>query len=209
MNRLMFALIIFLSVSFFGCIDVPVQKGSPPETKSASGVTKAEAKVKTGADGLTVEQGNVKKRIELENTPGAIKHLYIISAMSGQVIIYSTVDGKVTSSGKRLTPTKVTAQHVATGRYNDDAVVFHYGEKVNIGGNSHRTSEVLQDDGTYGTSIHYLYWWDTRGQYHQHYVSGGQIIHVADQPMPVKNIIINLESTPKSEPEPEPEPENK
>ena len=34
---------------------------------------------------------------------------------------------------------------------------------------------------------------NARGNYHQHYVSGGQIVHIADTPMSVKGIIINME----------------
>lgn len=64
------------------------------------------------------------------------KHLYIISACSGQVIFYSSVYGKVT---------------------------------------------------TYGSSVPYIFWWDTNGIYHQHYISGGQIVHISDQPIEVKS----------------------
>lgn len=202
MNRLsIVALISALGLSM-GCnINRSQTEGSLTPPKSASGVTKTQAKIKTGSDGLTVEQRNVKFRLEQENDPGSIKHLYVISAMSGQVIIYSTVKGKVTSSGKRLTPTKVQAQHVGVSNSSARGSVYSYGQKVNIGGYEHRTSEVLQDDGTYGSSIPYLYWWDTQDRYHQHYVSGGQIIHVGDQPMPVKNITINLEQQKASVPD--------
>ncbi|MFH1661895.1 MAG: hypothetical protein ABIA02_02265 [Candidatus Falkowbacteria bacterium] len=133
-------------------------------------------------DNLIGDTPNIEKRIKLENKPGSIKHFYVISAYSGQVVIYSTVKGKVTSSSKRLTP------------YTASGIV-----PFNIGGDTHYTNEVLQDDGTYGSSIHYLYWWDVQGRYHQHYVSGGQIIHVSDQPIPVKSITINMELTKTSE----------
>ena len=106
------------------------------------------------------------------------------------ILIYSTVKGKVTSSGKRLTPTTV-ANHGGNGSQ-------FWGEKVHIGDNSRRTGEVLQDDGTYGSSIKYLFWWDSQGRYHQHYVSGGQILHISDQPLAVKSITINMEVTPSS-----------
>ena len=150
---------------------------------SNSGVGMAKATVKTQSNGLTIEQDNIKKRLELENMPGAIKHLYVISAYSGQVIIYSTVKGKITSSAKRLTPTTVS------GSQN------YSGISVPINGNTYYTPEVIQDDGTYGSSIPYIYWWDVRGQYHQHFIDGGQILHISDNPMPVKNIIINIELT--------------
>ena len=175
-------IILVLCVFLIGCIE---EKEAEP--KSASGVKKASAIVKTGSDGLTVEQRNIKNRLEEENKPGSIKHLYIISAYSGQVILYSTVKGKVTSSGKRLTPVNVGCTE---GEYVDTE---NKGIMVNIGGNNYRTPEVLQDDGTYGYSIPYLYWWDTKGIYHQHYICGGQIPHVSNQPISVPKIILNLE----------------
>ena len=185
----LFIFVIAAMTTLTACIEEGQQQKRKPV--SDSGVKKATAKVKTQASGLTVEQENVKRRLETENSPGSIKHLYVISAMSGQTIIYSTVKGKVTSSGKRLTPTTVAAgQHGKGGGYSDGVT---YGIPVQIGRRNYRTAEVLQDDGTYGSSIHYLYWWDVQGRYHQHYVSGGQIIHVSDQPIAVGSVIINME----------------
>jgi len=155
--------------------------------QSDSGVKKASAKVATDPDGYTIEQKNVMERLARDNKPGSIKHLYVISAMSGQVLIYSTVKGKVTSSGKRLTPTTVSTNQPNNASYD--------GIPVDIGGLRLRTGEVLQDDGTYGSSVEYLFWFDVRGVYHQHYVSGGQILHVSDQPLAVKDIVLNMEQT--------------
>jgi prepilin-type N-terminal cleavage/methylation domain-containing protein len=157
-----------------------------PEPVSDSGVTKATTEVPVGPDGLTIEQRNVKDRLVTDNQPGSIKHLYVISAFSGDVIMYSTVRGKVTSGGKRLTPTTVAA---ADGQSVGWA---HDGFRVDIGGVTRATGEVLQDDGTYGSSMPYLFWWDAQGRYHQHYVSGGQILHISDQPIAVKSVTINL-----------------
>ena len=156
---------------------------------SSTGITKAEAKVVVGSDGLTAEQRNIKSRLEEDNKPGAIKHLYVISAYSGQVVIYSTVREKVSSSGKRLSPYSVTS---TDGQYVDSDF---YGMAISVNGKSHHTSEVLQDDGTYGSSVEYIYWYDTRGIYHQHYIQGGQIVHISSQPLAVKSIIINMETT--------------
>ena len=163
-------LVLFVAA---GCLE-PQQKRKPV---SDSGVKKVSAKVTTGASGMTVEQENVKRRVEEDNKPGAIKHLYLISAYSGQTIFYSTVDGKVTSSGKRLTST----------------VALKSGDRGEYSG--HFVMPRIQDDGTYGSSIPYIFWWDTKGVYHQHYISGGQIIHISDQPIAVKSIIINLEQS--------------
>lgn len=167
------------------------------EPQSVSGVNQAGVQVPTGSDGLTAEQRNVRERLLEDNKPGSIKHLYVISAYSGQVIIYSTVRGKVTSGGKRLSPTSVAAMDGEYVGYD------HEGIPVNIGGTTRRTGEVLQDDGTYGYSMDYLYWWDTKGVYHQHYVSGGQIVHISNQPLAVRGIIINMEISGESEGEEE------
>lgn len=155
---------------------------------SSSGIKKATVKVPTNPDGLTTEQQNIRERLVQDNAPGAVKHLYVISAYSGQVIIYSTVRGKVTSGGKRLTPTSVTK-----ARENGATGIMYEGFLIDIGGTIAVTGEVLQDDGTYGSSAEYLFWWDTKGIYHQHYVSGGQILHVSSEPLVVKGIIINMQ----------------
>lgn len=184
---------VFASLVAFalaGCGEIP----SRSEPVSASGVKQASVQVHTDDKGMTTEQHNIADRLSEDNKPGSIKHLYVISAYSGQVIIYSTVRGKVTSGGKRLTPTTVAA---IEGEYIGSN---HNGMPVTINGELHYTPEVIQDDGTYGTSDNYLYWWDTRGVYHQHYVSGGQIVHISSQPLVVKGIIINMELTPKSAP---------
>lgn len=189
--RVLWALVCGLLI--LGCDDT--------QPVSASGVGKATVKVTAGSDGLTTEQRNIRDRYAADNAPGSIKHLYVISAYSGQVLIYSTVRGKVTSSGKRLSPT--TVNNVLTT--NNCA-----GFRVDIGGQTACTTEVLQDDGTYGSSGDYLYWWDTKGVYHQHYVEGGQIVHVSSEPIAVKNIVINMElkDAPSAEPAPAPaEPE--
>lgn len=167
-----------------GC-DIPRPNVQPV---SNAGVKQATTKIQTNLNGHTTEQENIIKRYKMDNTPGSIKHLYIISPMSGQVILYSTVDGKVTSSGKRLTPKTVDA-----GRYGDTGA-WAYGMDVSINGEAKITNEVIQDDGTYGDSIEYLYWFDSRGIYHQHYVVGCEI-HVSDQPLPVKSVVLNLELT--------------
>lgn len=141
---------------------------------SSSGVERATTRVQTDLDGKTVEQNNIINRLTEDNKPGSIKHLYIISAYSGQVIMYSTVKGKVTSSGKRLSPTMLakTGSHDYTIEYNPD---------------------LIQDDGTYGSSVEYVYWWDSKNVYHQQYITGGILVHISNQPIAVKSITLNLE----------------
>lgn len=152
------------------------------EPVASSGVKPTQVEVPVNAEGITVEQQNIRERLLMDNEVGSIKHLYVISAYSGQTIIYSTVRGKVTSSGKRLSPTSIVVG--ASGEYRRPG--FSAGQDKMV------TDEVVQDDGTYGSSIPYLYWWDTKGVYHQHYVSGGQIIHVSNEPVSVKGVVINM-----------------
>ena len=175
------ATVLFL---FCGC-----EQGNKTTPTSTTGVKKMTSEIQTDAEGHTVEQNNIDSRYKEDNRADSIKHLYVISVMSGQVILYSTVRGKVTSSSKRLTPYSVVAtdgQHVGTA---------HEGIPVSIGGRSLYTGEVLQDDGTYGSSVRYIFWWDTKDIYHQHYISGGQIVHISSKPIAVKSIVINMEET--------------
>lgn len=187
-------LTLFLAVAFTyitltsesGCD--AVKNDSPIE--SASGVNKASVTVKTDLNGNTVEQNNIIGRYAEDNKPGAIKHLYILSAYSGQVLIYSTVKGKVTSSGKRLNPYTVAAGYAGTGS--------GYGTAYGIDYRGDKTGEVLQDDGTYGGSVEYIYWWDSKNIYHQQYVTGGMILHISNQPISVKSVVINMEESTKT-----------
>lgn len=166
-------------VSLCGCtksVDLP--------PVSDSGVKKVKADIEIGQDGMTNEQRNIFSRYKEENS-GAVKHLYVISPYSGDVLIYSTVKGKITSGGKRLTPKTVFTSDPYQGT--------RWGTRININGQVHLTSEVLQDDGTYGDSCEYIYWFDSKGVYHQHLFTGGQIIHVSAQPIRVGKVIINME----------------
>ena len=123
----------------------------------------------------------------MDNKVGAIKHLYVISPTSGVILLYSTVKGKVTSSGKRLTPRSVAIS---------ERGLSYEGFEVKFGKDVQHTAEVLEDDGTYGDSEPYIYWWDSHNVYHQHFVTDGQIIHVSDQILRVNpnEIRINLEA---------------
>jgi hypothetical protein len=157
-----------------------------PATASGS-VSKKTVEVATDGDGWTTEQKNIAERLRRDNKVGAIKHLYVISPYSGQVLLYSTVKGKVTSSGKRLTPNTIATQD---GEFVGSG---HNGSAVTINGQKKYTGEVLQDDGSYGSSCEYIYWFDSKDVYHSHFFTGGQIIHVSEQPIATKNIVLNLE----------------
>ena len=81
--------------------------------------------------------------------------------------------GKVTSSGKRASPSTVANSE---GRIRIRAIL------PTADGNL--TTEREQDDGSYGDSVDYIYWWDVNGVYHQHFFTSEQIILVRSQPLP-------------------------
>ena len=183
---------VFLPLALAGLLATDSCDVTPTAApRSDSGVTKATVRVQTDSQGLTIEQKNIANRVLIDNKPGSIKHLYVISPYSGDVILYSTVQGKVTSGGKRLTPKTVVD---TGGQYIQNS----YGFGVDIGGRQVRTTEVLQDDGSYGDSSDYIFWFDVRGIYHQHLVTGGQIIHVSSEPLPIRKVIINVEAMAES-----------
>lgn len=174
MKRSMWILLFLLTAGVDEC-------GAPPV--SSSGIAKATVAVPTGPDGLTAEQRNIRDRLVEDNKPGVVKHLYLVSAYSGQVIVYSTVRGKVTSGGKRLTPTMTIGDTGNTNSYF----------AVDIGGQTVGTAEVLQDDGSYGNSMDYLYWWDEQGRYNQVYPTGGVIVVVSSEPIRASSVTINMD----------------
>lgn len=181
MKKLLYSLlIIIVSLLFiFGsCSDQPAT--------SDSGVTKATVRVQTDGDGNTVEQKNYMKRVTRDNDLGAVKHLYIISSYSGDVLEYSTVKGKVTSGGKRLTPKSVN-DGTNTGGYTDNT--------VSIDGTVHPTTEVMDEYGTYGDSGNYLYWFDAQDNYHPYYPSGGTFLHISDRPLRIMKANFSVEMT--------------
>lgn len=177
--------LVLIAISLFVISCCPSCNPTKFEPVSDSGIKKASVEITTDANGHSVEQNNILDRLKRDNAAGSIKHLYVISAYSGQTLIYSTVKGKVTSSSKRLTPSKITGVATQSNVYN--------GFVIDIGGVNYLTDEILGDDGSYGSSDPYIYWFDVRGVYHQHYLSGGQIVHISDQPIAVKDVVLNME----------------
>lgn len=167
-------LCVLALMSNSGC---ELEESSPNLDVAKSGAKEVAVKVETDLNGNTVEQNNILARYKEDNKPGSIKHLYIISSYSGQVILYSTVKGKVTSSGKRLSPT-ILAKISSGGGAGS---IYSY------------NPDLIQDDGTYGGSVEYLFWFDSKGIYHQQYVTGGMILHISNEPIAVKSVTINLE----------------
>lgn len=170
---------ILTSIFLLSCNDFPAS-----QQKSDSGVEKASTKIQTDANGRTIEQENIIERLKRDNDPGSLKHLYVISSFSGDVMEYSTVKGKVTSGGKRLSPKTVNGNGYNSAGTNN--MVYINGERL-------ITDEVLDDGGAYGESMSYVYWFDAQGNYHQYFPSGGTYLHISDRPLRIRKSSLTFE----------------
>lgn len=94
------------------------------------------------------EIDNIKKRLELTSSPSLLGYVVLMNE-AGQPVLYTSVKGKITSGGKRLTkPFQLT--HGDRGEWSGDFV-----------------TDAPSDEGTWGRSNPYIYFWDTNGAYHQ------------------------------------------
>lgn len=172
-------LLVLITTIFLSSCGLPTT-----EQTSDSGVKKAHTEVKTDAAGNTTEQWNIINRLKRDNEVGSIKHLYVVSSYTGDVLEYSTVRGKVTSGGKRLSPRTVNGNGINNQGWSN---------YVTLGGTQYTTDEVLDDGGAYGDSGSYLFWFDAQNNYHQYYPSGGTYLHIADRPLRVKKANFTME----------------
>jgi len=174
---------ILITVALMSC-----QWASRDEVQqSNSGVKQIRPPELNTADGISVEQKNIQKRLERDSRPGSIKWIY--GVQFGQIIFRASVVGKVTSSGKRLEPTTVTS---ADGT---DVNIEYSGMPVNVGGRSRYTSEVIQADGTFGSSDSYVYWFD---EYDRYWQWNGDYI-ISDTPIKVSSAILNFRDVDEEE----------
>jgi len=92
------------------------------------------------------EIDNIKKRLELTANPGLLGFVVLLNE-SGQPVMNLAVKGKITSGAKRLTrPDRVTAEGPGTNNV---------------------VAQSPSDEGTYGHSGEYVFFWTTSGQYIQ------------------------------------------
>jgi len=142
--------------------------GCAPPVQSASGTKMAIVNnINLDEQGHTVEQNNIIKKTQVESQIDKKWYIYVISPFDHNVIMQSVVVGKVTSSGKRLTPKTLSSQGMSIKISNE--VMF--------------TQEIPSEDGTFGDSTEYIYWIDDKGRNRRHFLLHGQIIHLVDQPM--------------------------
>lgn len=122
-----------------GCVD------DKPTAKNVQAAKAAEV-ANTIQFTENAEIDNIRRRLELTSKPGLLGYIVLLNE-SGQPVYYSTVKGKVTSGSKRLTrPDRSTSE----GLGQNNVVV-----------------QAPSDEGTFGSSGEYVYFWTTNDQYVQ------------------------------------------
>lgn len=119
-----------------------------PPTAQQQQAQKAQAAADSVVFEKNAEIDNIQRRLKLTSNPGQIGFVMLLN-QAGQPIMYTSVKGKITSGGKRLT----APMQNYSGSYNE------YGHQSLGPGPS--------DEGTYGTSGDYVFFWTTDGQYIQ------------------------------------------
>jgi len=121
------------------------------------------------------EIDNIKARLELTANPGLLGYVVLLNEM-GAPVMYTGVKGKITSGSKRLTPTWQSARFDCG----------QYGCTKDVAAPS--------DEGTYGTSGDYVFFWTPAGQFIQW---NGKYLY-SDKPfrLSVQPVVVSLEAKP-------------
>lgn len=138
---------VFLSVLVLLSLGCEAAPSTAPTSKQVQEEKSQQAAANIRFDN-NAEIDNIKRRLELTSEPGLLGYIVLLND-AGQPIQYSTVKGKITSSAKRLTKPY---------------------DFVKINGEQYRHDEQVpsgSDEGTYGSSDPYIYFWTTSGQYIQ------------------------------------------
>ena len=145
---------------------------SVPETTQSVQSEKARDAAQSVRFDENAEIENIQHRLQLTSQPGLIGYIVLMND-AGQPVLYTAVKGKVTSGSKRLTDPEICLNY-----YKDDD-------------NQLRNHTCPSDEGTYGSSNPYVYFWDQSGRYHQW---SGDYLY-SDQPirLSVEPLVINVE----------------
>lgn len=155
------AFAVLLAVSLTGCLE----ESAPTNKQQQSQKAKEAANSINFAENSEID--NIKKRLELTSNPGAVGFVLLMN-QAGQPIMYTNVKGKITSGSKRLTePDRL---------YNN--------------ANGYGIRAASSDEGTFGSSDAYIYFWTAEGQYVQW---NGPYLY-SDKPLRVKiePLVINI-----------------
>jgi hypothetical protein len=153
-----------LAVALVACVD----EGKANKSSQA-------AKAKEAANSITFKENaeidNIKNRLELTSQPGLLGYIVLLNE-SGQPVYYSGVKGKITSGSKRLTEPDRSGAWGA--------------------GQNNVVRAAPSDEGTYGSSGEYIFFWTTNGQYVQW---NGKYFY-SDKPirLTVQPLVVNVET---------------
>lgn len=132
-------IIVLAALSLAAC--EPVVADNKAQQKDAAALA---AKSISFTDNAEIE--NIKRRIELTAHPGLLGFILLMNE-AGQPIMYEGVKGKITSGSKRLTPPD------RSGSWGS--------------GQNNVVRAEASDEGTWGSSDPYIYYWNQNGEYRQ------------------------------------------
>ncbi len=149
MNKIAMIVALAATTALAACGPMPA-----PDVKSVQSQKAAEA-----ANSIQFTENseieNITRRLNLTSNPGQIGFVLLMNE-SGQPVMYMSVKGKITSGSKRLTRTEQSACIPTVDNDGNQTGTCSY-EKVSA----------PSDEGTYGSSGEYIYFWNTDGQYVQ------------------------------------------
>lgn len=150
-NRLWGLLALVIAVPMLlanSSCDTPENRQTPPSAQQQQSQRAREAASNVRFSG-NAEIENITRRLEMVSNPNLLGYIVLFN-QAGQPVTYHAVRGKVTSSTKRLTPQQ-TIRTFGNGN----------------GGSTPAVINAPSDDGTFGGSDDYIYFWTTEGQYIQ------------------------------------------
>lgn len=129
-------------------LSLTLLSGCPEEQKTVKNqqAAKAAAAANSISFAENAEIDNIKQRLQLTSNPGLVGYIVLLNE-SGQPIMYTGVKGKVTSGSKRLT------EPDRSGAWGAGA--------------NNVVRAAASDEGTYGNSGEYIFYWTPSGQYVQ------------------------------------------
>ena len=162
----MYKTIIFLAALFLltSC-DVPQQQ---PKNARAAQAEQAQRIADSQTYTDNYEQQNIEQRRKLFSKPGKVGYIVLLDSFARPVASY-VIDGKPTSSGKRLSRPWDMVRCDTGGGVGGDCVV-----------------EAPSDEGLWGSSSPYIYFFTAQGVYVQwsgNYVYQDQPIRLTEKPL--------------------------
>lgn len=157
MKKIFTVIVVALGFLLSGCV---VESNKQEQSK----VAKQAAESIQFTENSEIE--NIKRRLEITSKVGQIGYVVLFNE-AGSPILYTTIKGKVTSGGKRLTREDET--------------------------NGSLVRKAASDEGTYGSSNPYIFFFDTRGVYHQW--SGAYLYSTQPIRLRVEPIVVQIDKS--------------